>query len=203
MPRAYDSHRTYSLAVSLISKWEGFREDVYFDSVGVRTVGFGFTDSLPFWNEIEAATPLTRDEADRFLIRALEGRYVPALRRFTEGVLDAPHKVAALSSWTYNVGIGAASGSSLTEYLTNGDEEKAEEELLQWVYAGGEVLDGLVARREAERRLMERDEMSQSTPEYMEVDPKKVPVAEVEKHPTEGLPKIDALAERVPQRVLN
>jgi len=75
MPRAYDSHRTYSLATSLISKWEGFRSEEYEDSVGVRTVGYGFTESLPFWDEIHEATPLTREEADRFLVRALEREY--------------------------------------------------------------------------------------------------------------------------------
>lgn len=203
MAQVYDSHRTYSLAASLISRWEGFKPDLYEDSTGVRTVGFGFTEALPFWEEIEEAVPLTKEEADRFLVRALEEVYVPAVRRFTDGKLDAPHKVAALASWTYNIGPGAASRSTLAQRIREGREEEAERELLKWVHAGGEVMDGLVARREAERRMMERDERTVSSPESMGVSSEEVPTANVENIPTEGLPPTDTLAEHVPERVQN
>ena len=193
MPGAYESHRTYSLAASLISKWEGFRRDVYFDSVGVRTVGYGFTSSLPYWNAILGAVPLTREQADRFLILALEDEFLPALSQMTSpDAVDAPHKAAALTSWMYNVGKGAASSSTLIQLLNKGKEEEAEVELLKWVYAGGEVVSGLVSRREAERRMMERDEMGRAIPTTFNTDPESVPVAGIETLPEEtGIESLD------------
>lgn len=50
------------------------------------------------------------------------------------------------------MGVGAVSDSSLVSRLNDGEDPDtvASEELPKWVYAGGEVLDGLVRRREAE-----------------------------------------------------
>jgi len=193
MPSVFEYHRTYSLATTLISEWEGFRPEPYRDSVGVETVGYGFTSSLPYWDAILGAVPLTREQADRFLILALEDEYLPALFEMTSpDAVDAPHKAAALASWMYNVGKGGAASSTLIQLLNKGREEEAEVELLKWVYAGGEVVSGLVSRREAERRMMERDEMGRAIPTTFNADPESVPVAGIETLPEDtGVENLD------------
>jgi lysozyme len=199
MSSVFDYHRTYSLASTLIAEWEGFRATPYEDSVGVETVGYGFTPHLPYWSAIKDAAPLSKQDADQFLALALEDTYLPALYEMTEqGVVDAPHKAAALASWTYNIGVPSARNSTLIERLNAGDEEEAEAELLRWTYAGGEVLEGLVARREAERRMMERDETGRASRAALsstaQADAQKIPVAEVKRLPDgadEGTVRLD------------
>jgi lysozyme len=53
------------------------------------------------------------------------------------------------------MGVGAVSDSTLVARLNEGEDPVtvATEELPKWVYAGGEVLDGLVRRRDAEVHL--------------------------------------------------
>jgi len=169
----YTAPEVLDIAVDFIGRWEGFRERPYLDSAGVKTVGYGFTKHVPFWDEIRESIPLSEKEGDRFLRRALTEVYIPEVEQLSNGILSAPHKVAALSSFTYNVGVEAAESSTLIDDLLAGREDEAEEELLKWVYADGKVLEGLVARREAEKRLMERDE--RNAPEDMGVEDNETP----------------------------
>jgi lysozyme len=61
----------------------------------------------------------------------------------------------ALVSWSFNEGCGAAQSSNLIQRLNKGEDPKAviPSELRQWVYANGQVLPGLVRRRNAEIAL--------------------------------------------------
>lgn len=65
------------------------------------------------------------------------------------------NQYGALVSWAFNVGPGNVESSSLVERLNAGEDPNVvnAEELPQWVYAGGEVMPGLVRRREAEVAL--------------------------------------------------
>ncbi len=58
---------------------------------------------------------------------------------------------AALYSFTYNVGIGAFSRSTLLKKLNAGDQAGACNELKRWIYAGGKAWKGLMTRREVEK----------------------------------------------------
>ena len=60
----------------------------------------------------------------------------------------------ALTSFTYNVGSGAFGGSTLLKKLkVNPNDPTIRDEFMRWVYGGGEILPGLVTRREAEADL--------------------------------------------------
>jgi len=59
----------------------------------------------------------------------------------------------ALTDFTYNVGCGALRGSDLLSLLNQGNYGSVCSQLSRWVYGGGVVLPGLVARRDAECRL--------------------------------------------------
>lgn len=72
----------------------------------------------------------------------------------SKAVLNA-NQYGALVSWTFNMGCGAAEGSTLVKRLNKGESPNKviSEELPKWVHAGGKVLDGLVRRRKAEIKL--------------------------------------------------
>ncbi len=59
----------------------------------------------------------------------------------------------AMVSLAFNVGAHAFSKSTLVRKLNAGDVRGAADEFLRWNKAGGQVLDGLVRRRRAERDL--------------------------------------------------
>ena len=58
----------------------------------------------------------------------------------------------ALVSFTYNLGIGNLSSSTLAKRLNQGDDPNttAIEELPKWIKGGGKTLPGLVKRRNSE-----------------------------------------------------
>lgn len=65
------------------------------------------------------------------------------------------NEYGALVSWSYNVGCGAAKSSTLIERLNNGEDPKVvlSSELPQWDKSDGQVLSGLLRRRNAEIAL--------------------------------------------------
>ncbi|MCX9472293.1 lysozyme, partial [Vibrio cholerae] len=95
-----------AIAVSLIKPFEGVEYVPYRDVVGVLTVCYGTTGP----DVIEGKT-YTQKECDYFLQRDLneiEKAILPMIRP----ALPEPTK-AALYSFTYNVGVGAFSKSTL------------------------------------------------------------------------------------------
>ena len=63
------------------------------------------------------------------------------------------NQLAALVSFTYNLGYNSLQTSTLRKMLNNRDYTGASEQFLRWNKSDGKVLRGLVLRREAEREL--------------------------------------------------
>ena len=63
-------------------------------------------------------------------------------------------RLAAIVDFTFNLGAGRLQTSTLRRRVNQRDWVGAASELRRWVYGGGRVLPGLVARREAECRLI-------------------------------------------------
>ena len=59
----------------------------------------------------------------------------------------------ALVSWTFNLGPGNLKESTMLKKLNQGLYEEVPDEMRRWNKAGGEVLEGLVRRRDAEAEL--------------------------------------------------
>lgn len=128
-----------------IAGYEGYRDTAYNDGVGVQTIGFGATAGVKKGDKTDPV---------RALIRL--GQDADAHERRLRACITAPlyqHEWDAYVSWAYNVGTGAACGSTLVRKLNAGDYTGACNELPRWNRAGGRVLAGLTKRREAERAL--------------------------------------------------
>jgi lysozyme len=144
--------RIASLAVVLliaptVALYEGVVLSPYADPVGIETVCAGETDR----EVVSFKSHYTRDECMALLGASLldhARKIEPCIRR------DIPrHQAAAVLSWSYNVGSGAACGSTLVRKLNAGEPFCAE--LDRWVYAKGLKLPGLVRRRAEERAMCE------------------------------------------------
>jgi lysozyme len=133
--------------LNLIRDFEGCSLTAYDDGTGVWTIGWGHTPATP-------GETITQEQADQMLLDDLQ--------RFEQCVNDAvshdinPNQFAALVSFAYNLGCGSLDGSTLLAMVNSGNYDGAAQQFGRWVYAGGQVLEGLVRRRAAEANLFER-----------------------------------------------
>ncbi|PRI21514.1 lysozyme [Pectobacterium versatile] len=136
--------------INLIKQFEGCRLTAYQDSVGVWTLGYGWTqpvDGKPIRRgmTIDAAT------AERLLKTGVV-QYERAVNQLVR-VSITQNQFDALVSFTYNLGSRSLSTSTLLKKLNAGDYAGAAAEFARWNRAGGKDLAGLTRRREAERAL--------------------------------------------------
>lgn len=134
-----------ALATGFIAHWEGRELQAYRDIVGVWTICDGETKGV---RPGDVATPA---QCDSMLAQNLR-TYEAGLDRCLIAPVPGPAKVAFLS-WTYNVGLGAACGSTLVRKANAGDVRGACNELPKWNRAGGKVVNGLTRRRAAEQAM--------------------------------------------------
>lgn len=132
--------------VDLVKQWEGLRLQPYQDSAGLWTVGYGHL--LPQYNP---GGPITEEQATALLDADLATARAAVTRLVEVPLTDAQR--AALVSFVFNVGEGAFSRSTLLRKLNTGDYAGAADEFTRWVHAGGEVVAGLVNRRNHEREV--------------------------------------------------
>ncbi|WP_416675740.1 lysozyme [Egbenema bharatensis] len=130
----------------LLKSFEGLRLQAYLDAVGVWTIGYGTTAG------VRPGMRITEAEAEALLQRDL-ARFEQAVSQLITVPLNED-QYSALVSFTYNVGEGALSGSTLRRLLNQRDYLGAADQLLRWNRGdGGRELPGLTRRRRAERAL--------------------------------------------------
>ncbi|MDM1788429.1 muraminidase [Serratia marcescens] len=136
--------------IELIKQFEGLELKAYQDSVGVWTIGYGWTQTVD-GKKIAPGMRIDQATADRLLkcgvVQYEQGVNQLVKVRITQGQFDA------LVSFAYNLGLRSLSTSTLLQKLNAGDKQGAADQFGRWVNAGGKRLDGLVARRAAEREM--------------------------------------------------
>ena len=65
----------------------------------------------------------------------------------------------ALVAWTFNLGPGNLKSSTLLKRLNENDYDYVPNQIRRWNRAGGEVVSGLVRRRNSEAHLFEHGEL--------------------------------------------
>lgn len=136
--------RLTSTGLELIKRFEGFSATPYRCPAGHLTIGYGHVIGKG-----EEFSIIAQEEAEMLLLadtRDAEGAVMRLIGvALNEGQFDA------LVSFTFNLGAGALQRSTLRRKLGRLEYRAAAEEFSRWVYGGGRVLPGLIARREAER----------------------------------------------------
>lgn len=139
-------------AIKLIKKWEGFMPEPYLCPAGVPTIGYGST----FYEDGEEVK-LTDEKVDRDRAYLILLHHVKDVEAQVKSVLKkevTDNQLGALTSFTYNLGIGNFRDSTLLLFINvNPCDENVPIQLRRWNKAGGKVLKGLVNRREEEVEL--------------------------------------------------
>ena len=137
--------------IKLIEDSEGWSSTPYQDSVGVWTIGYGFTH-YPNGSPVTAhSSAITKEYGNETLAELLE-QFINGVNAMCPNCNQNQHD--ALVDFAFNLGLGSLKGSTLLKLvLANPDDPKIADEFGKWVHAGGEILPGLVKRRAAESRL--------------------------------------------------
>ena len=146
--------------IEKLIEWEGFKRHVYKDSAGLPTIGVGHL--------------LTQDElrSGKITIRGIDTRYANGLsddqvedlfkqdlasrEQLVRTLVQVPlnqNQFDVLVSFVFNIGRGAFQKSTLLKRLNSGRYEEVPAQLRRWVYSGGELVNGLINRRENEIAL--------------------------------------------------
>ena len=137
--------KTSPKGIALIKEFEGLRLKAYRCPRGVWTIGYGHTTG------VKPAMVITEEQAEEYLKADLAQfeRYLNGL-----GLALNQNQFDALVSFTYNVGTGNFSSSTLLRKVrANPLDNSIMDEFLRWVYSKGRVLPGLQHRRLAEMKL--------------------------------------------------
>ena len=142
--------QTSDKGIALIKQFEGCKLTAYQDSVGVWTIGYGWTQPVD-GKPIRAGMTIKQETAERLLKTGLVSYESDVSRLVKVGLTQG--QFDALVSFTYNLGARSLSTSTLLRKLNAGDYTGAAAEFMSWNKAGGKALKGLTRRREAERTL--------------------------------------------------
>jgi lysozyme len=143
-------------ALALAKRFEGFhrvpesiprRAHPYLCPAGYWTIGYGRLCNPDH-------RPITEGEGEAFLSEDMMVALSATLRLCPLLGVEPEERLAAIVDFTFNLGAGRLQTSTLRRRINQRDWPESASELKRWVYAGGRVLPGLVARREAEVRLL-------------------------------------------------
>lgn len=134
--------------LAFLGNWEGDEKVAYADKLanGLPTVCNGHTGS-----DVRVGDVWSKERCDAILRKDVQ--------KHGEGLLKCvavplnQNQYDALAAWSFNIGTGAACGSTLVKMLNQGQYTAACDQLLRWNRASGIVVRGLTNRRTAERAL--------------------------------------------------
>lgn len=128
---------------ALIKPWEGRELKAYKDIVGVWTICDGETKG------VKPGMVRTDAECDAMLIARVENDFYRPLTKCIPGYAEKPESwQASMLSLAYNVGAGAACGSTAAGLARVGKLEESCRAMTRFNRAGGKVIKGLKLRRE-------------------------------------------------------
>lgn len=143
-----------TLALPLIQRFEGCHKRLSNGMIGAYTCPAGLpTQGWGIVVPSLGVPPITQQMADAILAREVP-RYMAAALKASPILAGHPRRLAAITSFVFNLGAGRYRASTLRRRVNAGDWQGAREELAKWTRGGGRVLPGLVKRRQAEADLL-------------------------------------------------
>lgn len=121
--------QTSEKGIALIKQFEGCKLTAYQDSVGVWTIGYGWTQPVD-GKPIRAGMTIKQETAERLLKTGLVSYESDVSRLVKVGLTQG--QFDALVSFTYNLGARSLSTSTLLLKLNAGDYAAAADEFLRW-----------------------------------------------------------------------
>lgn len=131
--------------IEFIKQWEGLKLVAYQDIGDIWTIGVGHT------KDVSPGMTITMAQAEEFL-RQDVAEFEEAIAHLIKVPLNQ-NQYDALISFSFNLGVGALTKSTLLKLLNKGDYTGAANEFIKWCRANGKIVEGLMRRRAAEKRL--------------------------------------------------
>lgn len=136
--------KTSQEGINLIKRFEGYRDTVYLDAVGVATCGYGHTAGL---TKSMVGKKFSQAQIDQWLKEDL-AKFEKKVDKYDFVYHWSQAEYDSMVCFAYNIG----SIDQLTAKGTRTRQQIADA-MLNYTKAGGKVLNGLVKRRQAEREL--------------------------------------------------
>lgn len=122
----------------------------YWDAAGqVWTIGYGTTGP-----EVVEGLVWSQAQCDAALLSRLTTAHHQLLALTPSNVVWPTGAQDALTDFVYNEGSGQYEGSTVRKCVNNNDWDGVRRHLLDWEFAGGKKLAGLVTRREGEAAMI-------------------------------------------------
>src|SRR5579863_2033759 len=131
--------------MALTEQFESCRLAAYQDSGGIWTIGWGHTLG------VEAGMTCSQVQADQWLLDDVQLAANAVNQMVKIGMTQ--EEFDALVDFVFNLGVGNFQRSTLLADLNANDIEGVIGEFEKWDQAGGKVVAGLLARRNAEKAL--------------------------------------------------
>jgi len=138
----------------LIKQFEGCKLKAYKCPAGLWTISWGLT-FYPDGTKVKEGDVITQQQAEDYF-NAVVDDFAKQVDVLVKSNVTA-NNFSAIVSFAYNVGIGNLKKSTLLKKVNaNPKDATIPAEFRKWVRANGEVLKGLVRRRDAEAKLYEQ-----------------------------------------------
>lgn len=143
--------RVSKKCINLVKEFEGCSLVARYDQYGALwEIGYGITshDIDITGKKIKEGMKISQATADKWLEEALNKKYLPKVMKYQSKYKFNTSQIDALVSFAYNVG-------SIDGLTQNGRRTKKEiaEAFALYKKSGGVVLNGLIRRREAEKKM--------------------------------------------------
>ena len=143
---------TVSAAETLIKGFEGKYLTPYDDGTGKITVGYGSVYNYDQNRPVQKGDKITIDTANRWLTNEANST-LDSVKQVVKVPLNN-NQFAALSSFVYNIGLGAFKNSTMLKLINNKtDKNIIANQFDKWVYVNGQISKGLKNRRDKEKKL--------------------------------------------------
>ena len=132
--------------IKLIKQFEGLRTQAYKPTPNdVWTIGYGHTHG------VKKGDTITMEKATEYLKQDIQV-YENAINTLVKVQLTQ-NQFDALVSFVFNIGVGAFKNSTMLKFLNANHIPLAAGQFDRWNKQKGVVLEGLTARRKAEKEL--------------------------------------------------
>ena len=132
--------------LALTKSFEGLHLEAYQDCAGIWTIGYGHAGP-----SVSPGESISEPEAEK-LLQADVAEAVACVNHAVQPVISQ-NQFDAMVDFCFNAGRGNFVQSTLLRKLNSGDFQGAAAQFALWVHAGGEVVAGLLRRRNAEAAM--------------------------------------------------
>ena len=137
--------------LDLIKRWEGCKLQAYQCSAGVWTIGYGTTALADVGIAPAKGMTITKDRAEDLLRQGVD-KFAATVDALITANVNA-NEFGACVSLAYNIGPNAFAKSTVLRELNAGNKDRAAAAFKMWNKAGGEIVQGLINRRNDEVKL--------------------------------------------------